>query len=50
MQPTVFCLSLREQDHAALGRFTAMNLLNCHGEERSDVAIHLDLLWIAAVG
>jgi len=25
-----------------------MNLLNCHGEERSDVAIHLDLWWIAA--
>jgi len=28
----------------------AMNRLNGHGEERSDVAIHLDLWWIAAVG
>jgi len=27
-----------------------MNRLNGHGEERSDVAIHLDLWWIAAVG
>jgi len=34
--------------NAALGG-EAMDFLNCHGEERSDVAIHLDLLWIAAV-
>jgi hypothetical protein len=28
----------------------AMNFQHCHGEERSDVAIHLESSWIAAVG